>query len=73
MQNKILILLARKEEMVTENDTYLDIGAAMLNFAAVMEDENGPRGPWKMGIPDTIGDTKKPDEYEIYAYYDPEH
>ncbi|MEE8885177.1 MAG: nitroreductase family protein [Eubacteriales bacterium] len=71
--NKILILLARKEEMVTENDTYLDIGATMLNFAAVMEEENGPRGPWKMGVPDTIGDTKKPDEYEIYAYYDLEH
>lgn len=68
--NKILILLAQKEEMVADADTKLDVGAAMLNFAAVMDELNGTGGPWKMGIPDGLGDTKKPDEYEIISYYD---
>lgn len=71
--NKILILLAKKEEMVSENDTMLDIGATMLNFAAVMEEQNGASGPWQMGVPTTIGDTKKPDEWAIVAWYDLEN
>ena len=68
--NKILVLLAKKEEMVNENDTLLDIGAAMLNFAAVIRDENGSDGTWHLGVPTTIGDTKKPEEYEIAAWFD---
>lgn len=68
--NKILVMLAKKEEMVDENDTLLDIGAAMLNFDAVIEEENGASGKWQLGVPTTIGDTKKPDEYEIVAWYD---
>lgn len=71
--SKILLLLAKKEEMITENDTRLDLGATMLNFYAVMDELNGTGGPWKMGIPEQIGDTKKPDEYEIVAYYNLEN
>lgn len=68
--SKMLLLLVKKEEMISLENTLLDVGATMLNFAAVMHELNGASGPWKMGIPSGIGDTEKPDEYEIVAYYD---
>ncbi len=69
LSNRIVIILGKKEEMVSEDDTLLDIGAAMLNFAAVMEEGNVSGRSWKIGTPEGLGDTKKPDEYQFFAYY----
>ena len=57
-----------RENMTSHEDTWLDIGAVMMNFDAIASQRDNI--DWTMGAPADIAALKIPEEYEVAAYYD---
>ena len=68
-REKDILLLAKKEDMTTEDDTYLDIGAVMFNFYSVFTEDYHGDGSWHLGQPEDISELGAPEEYEVVGYY----
>lgn len=62
-------LLATKEEMTSENDTRLDVGAVMFHFHTAYKENYGRNLQWQSGVPDNLPDFGAPDEYKVVGYY----
>jgi len=65
-----VILCVKVEEMTTEDDTALDLGATMLNFTSVFETRNSSNGKWTFGTPDDMDSVGVPKEWLVVAHYD---
>ena len=54
--------------MTLDQDTFLDLGATMMNFDAIASQQDDV--DWVMGAPAGIDGLGIPEEYEIAAYYE---
>ncbi len=68
--NHMILLYVQKEEMTTEDDTMLDLGAVMRNFTAVYQEHSMHAHQWKCGAPADVLVENVPDEYNLAAYFD---
>ncbi|MCF0145875.1 MAG: nitroreductase family protein [Eubacterium sp.] len=66
---KYVILCSGKDALEKEDDTMLDVGAAMLNFAAVIQEQFRADPQWVIGVPENPEETGMPEEYEYVAYF----
>lgn len=67
--NRILVL-TMKDDMVTDEDEKLGLGATLLNFHAVYSDYNPSAKPWIMGKPENISDLGEPENYHVVGSID---
>ncbi len=68
LKGNTVILCVKEEEMTSDKDTKLDLGATMMNFDAVASEHDWV--DWKMGAPAGIEDIGIPEEYKAAAYYE---
>ena len=68
LRGRQVILCVKRENMTSHEDTWLDIGAVMMNFDAIASQQDDV--DWIMGAPAGIGSLKLPEDYEVAAYYD---
>lgn len=68
LKDRLIILCVKREEMTSDQDTLLDLGATMLNFDAIASQQDDV--DWIMGAPAGIASLEVPDDYEIAAYYE---
>lgn len=64
-----VIMVNDDQEGTTELDNAINIGAAMLNFAAAANEVHPNAGTWKLGKPEGNTDFGQPAEYEIVGYF----
>ena len=65
-----IIACGQMEEIVAEDDSRLDMGAALFHFYIIYHEYTHMKGCWKLGIPEGLGDFGKPESFDIVAYYD---
>ena len=68
LKDSLIILCVKREEMTSDLDTLLDLGATMLNFDAIASQQD--EIDWIMGAPADIASIGVPEDYEIAAYYE---
>ncbi len=69
--NHLILLYVQKEEMTTEDDTRLDLGAVMFNFSAVYHEHAVQTHQWKCGEPaETLPEVNAPEDYHLAAYFE---
>ena len=68
IHDRQIILCVKREEMTLDQDTFLDLGATMLNFDAIASQQDDV--DWVMGAPAGIDELGIPEDYEIAAYYE---
>lgn len=68
LKDRLVILCVKREEMTLDQDTFLDLGATMMNFDAIASQQDDV--DWVMGAPAGIDGLGIPEEYEIAAYYE---
>lgn len=67
---KRVVLCITKEELVTEDDNFLNIGIAMFHFAAPIESRYASAGKWILGAPDNAASFGIPEAYTAVAYFE---
>ena len=68
LKDRLIILCVKREEMTSDADTLLDLGATMMNFNAVASQQDDIE--WTLGAPAGISSLDIPEEYEVAAYYE---
>ena len=68
LKDRVVILCVKREEMTSDKDTFLDLGATMFNFDAIASQQDDI--DWVMGAPVDIAGLGIPEEYEIAAFYE---
>ena len=64
-----LYLIAKSDDIQSDEDQRLDLGAAMLNFRIVYKQYNALSKNWSFGADKTAAELGAPEEYETVATY----
>ncbi len=66
---KTLIAFAIKDEVSSNEDILLDVGAMLLNFMVSYEEYGSLSCKWNLGEPENISEIHAPDNYKAVGYF----
>lgn len=66
-QGHRILILTKKDDMVSDEDEKLGLGATLLNFYAVYSDYNPAANRWVMGAPKDVSELGEPEDYHVVA------
>ena len=65
-----IYLFNQLDEMVTDDDNFLGLGAAMLNFHMILSSKYSGIGNWSLDVSNIKYDFKNPSDYTLVAVLD---
>ncbi|MGN0362710.1 MAG: nitroreductase family protein [Bilifractor sp.] len=69
LRDNNVILCVKQEEITSQTDTGLDVGATMFNFDIIYSQRNTQRGGWVLKTPEKAEMLRVPEDYSIIGYY----